>query len=65
MRRVIAIAVLVGFIALAVPGSPVVGEAEAREDPLPDCINPPCTPCVIGSQDHCIVKIVCVREPCP
>ena len=65
MKRIIAIVVLVGLLAMAVPGSPVVGEADARENP-PTCIREPCgPPCVIGAQSHCLVQIVCVRDPCP
>lgn len=63
MRALFLAAVFV--LALTVPASPVVDEAEARPAP-PVCVTEPCAPkpCLYGSDSDCIVRIVCVTEPC-
>ena len=62
----IAMAVLaVGL--LSTSSLPLVDEAEARDLPFPTCIREPCgpiVPCVYGSDPDCIIRIVCVTEPC-
>ena len=58
--------VVAAFVLLAtsVPIDPI-GEADARPEP-PTCVKEPCGPptCVLGSDADCIVRIVCVTEPC-